>query len=496
MTRKVFDIDPTSRKTIKVTQESEPEAVSVPVHEASESVKKERAPRRKSNMLRIAEEIAEEQSVREDDKTALLEAFYAEKKHEMPKKEKPAASEKEKEERRDAPRAQGKEKKSRAHKAISLRMGKPAWIAVGIVAFMGIVWYMGLAAARVHIVLKTQQDAQAQDFAVSFAANAAASSTSVLPVSVFRKDFSYTKTYQATGTTTQAMYIQGTITVYNAAQQTPQILVQGTRFVSSDNKVFRLTQRISVPGYTYQGGASVPGTIVATVQADQPGSAYAVAPGRFSLPGLQGTAKYEKIYGLSSAQFSYDPAGAHSVTVQDVTQAKQDVAGYAFDQAKSDVLKTLPDSVKLFDQALQIQVNQIKTSSKAGDQATQFTATVSGTLALMTFDERDVARFVAQRMPQYQIQSDVVSPRYQFTYDNPQVDFAKGTMTLTVHARREVRVLLDNLSLRQRVSGKTIPELRTDLLSIPGLDQVQLSVWPFWVMRVPSDIDKITVEVQ
>ncbi len=488
MARKVFDIDPASQKKAKAVKASG-ESVSVPVREARETPAKPRQ-RRKSNMLRIAEELAQEQALREDDKTALLETFYAEK-QEMGKKER-----KEEEGRVEGTKHSERPDSKKVRRFTLKKMRKPFAIVVGIALVTGGVYAAGVAAANVHIVLETQKDAQDQNFAITLQEGASADSTSIVPLQLSRKDFSYTKAFSATGTSTGEFYVVGTVSVYNEAQQTPQVLVQGTRFVSPDGLIFRSVQRIAVPGYTFQNGKAIPGTVDVSVKADRPGSAYAIAPARFTLPGLQGTAKYAKIYAVSNRQFAYDTAGARSVTAEDIKNAKQSVAQEAFDATKADLLKSLPDSVKLLDQALQIQVTNVETSARPGDQIAQFNTSINGTVSLMAFDERDITRFVAERMPQFAIQSDLVAPVYRFSYADPQIDFAKKQMQLTVRASREVTVLLDNLSLRQRVSGKSLRELRTDLIAIPGLERVQISVWPFWVTQVPSDIDKITVEVK
>lgn len=79
----------------------------------------------------------------------------------------------------------------------------------------------------------------------------------------------------------------GTITIHNTALTTPQRLIKNTRFESKDGNIYRIRESVVVPGYTEKDGSRVPGSLEVTVYADEPGPAYNVNTGTFTVPGLK-----------------------------------------------------------------------------------------------------------------------------------------------------------------------------------------------------------------
>ena len=99
----------------------------------------------------------------------------------------------------------------------------------------------------------------------------------------------------ATGISSGGQYASGKITVYNNYSNAPQKLIANTRFQTSDGKVYRIKGAISVPGM---------GVLEATVYADQAGEEYNIGPADFTLPGLKGGPRFEKVFAKSkSAMF-------------------------------------------------------------------------------------------------------------------------------------------------------------------------------------------------
>jgi hypothetical protein len=64
---------------------------------------------------------------------------------------------------------------------------------------------------------------------------------------------------------------QGKVTIYNTYSENSQQLIAGTRIANSSGRVYRLTGSVVVPG---SGSNRSPGSVVATVVADQSGQAY------------------------------------------------------------------------------------------------------------------------------------------------------------------------------------------------------------------------------
>jgi flagellar basal body-associated protein FliL len=109
----------------------------------------------------------------------------------------------------------------------------------------------------------------------------------------------------------------GEITIYNNFGAQSQKLIKGTRFSTSDGKIFRIQDSVTIPG---KSGSS-PGSVKARVVADSEGEEYNIGPTRFSIPGFKGSPKYEGFYGESSKNMSGGSSGK-SVDVSDLDMEK------------------------------------------------------------------------------------------------------------------------------------------------------------------------------
>ena len=104
----------------------------------------------------------------------------------------------------------------------------------------------------------------------------------------------------ATGISSGGQKASGKITVYNNYGSAPQKLITNTRFQTKDGKIYRIKGAISVPGM---------GMTEATVYADQAGEEYNIVPTEFTLPGLKGGARFEKVFAKSKTAMSGGSSG-------------------------------------------------------------------------------------------------------------------------------------------------------------------------------------------
>lgn len=99
-------------------------------------------------------------------------------------------------------------------------------------------------------------------------------------------------------------HARGTIVVYNAYSIKPHRFVAHTRFESPDGKIYRIESPLLIPGAKKEGGKLVPGSVEAEVVAEGSGEEYNKEPVDFTVPGLKGSALFEKIYARSNGALS------------------------------------------------------------------------------------------------------------------------------------------------------------------------------------------------
>ncbi|MEN9524428.1 MAG: hypothetical protein RL536_497, partial [Candidatus Parcubacteria bacterium] len=94
---------------------------------------------------------------------------------------------------------------------------------------------------------------------------------------------------------------KGTITLYNSYTSQSQRLIAGTRMTDGSDRIYRLASSVVIPGYAPKSGVNVPGTVTASIIADQPGQKYNISRSDpvsdFKIVAYQGSAKYDAIYG-------------------------------------------------------------------------------------------------------------------------------------------------------------------------------------------------------
>ncbi|MEW5805247.1 MAG: hypothetical protein AB1721_00755 [Patescibacteria group bacterium] len=391
---------------------------------------------------------------------------------------------------------QPEKKKKRAKPKDRSRVLKSVSWLIGLIG-LGLLIYFGSGfISQVEIVLEIQKETQEKTFSALFEKEPEQTGflngQFVLPLHTFEKSFSYSKDYPATGEGEVSGYSRGKIIIYNEATQSAQILVARTRFESPDGKIFRIQERVSVPGYDRVG----PGILEVEVVADQPGPEYNLESTRFTIPGFAGSSKFEKIYAISKEKFYGGASGlAKVVTEEDVKTAKEKITQFAYDTAREEVIKEIPENLKLLDKAVQFKLGEIAVSSAGEAEITR--ATIEGRLSILVFDETELKELIAEKMVEdQQIKSDLTLANYQIFYENPEIDLETQTMKLAVRVRRDIQALVDALEFKQKIAGKSIEELKKELLKLEGVQKIQVSVWPFWMKKAPENIDAIKIRVE
>ena len=146
-----------------------------------------------------------------------------------------------------------------------------------------------------------------------------------LPFAIMKITLEETREVPATGEKTVTSKASGKIYVYNT-QSTAQRLIKNTRFQNPTGKIYRINDSIIVPKATTKNGAIVPGSIEVTVYADEAGPDFNSDPTDFTVPGLKGSAIYEKVYARSKGPLSGGESGTiKSVSDLDLKQASEDL---------------------------------------------------------------------------------------------------------------------------------------------------------------------------
>ena len=312
---------------------------------------------------------------------------------------------------------------------------------------------------------------------------------------VFSGEKNVTVRQEATGTDETGRKARGVITIYNDFGTEPQSLVATTRFLTPDGKLYRLDSDITVPGAVKGGdGALTPGTIDAAVTADQPGEEYNIGPvDRFSIPGFQGSAKYDGFYGVSESSMKGGALGESKVpTDDDIESARAKAQSMIEDALKTEFFIDLPEGITILDDSYKTDIVREEIDSEI-DQNGTFGLSLYGELKLIGFSE---AELIDTLKDLFEEEEGVTLQIHEYTVDYGEVtlDIENEVLESAISVESGWTRPFDKDEFIQSVLGLNENELKEQVFSIPGVRSGQVDLWPFWVRKVPADPSKVSVD--
>ncbi len=294
----------------------------------------------------------------------------------------------------------------------------------------------------------------------------------------------------------------GKITIYNNFDDKPQRLITNTRFETEDGKIFRIRDSLTVPGRTMgSDGTAVPGSIEATVTADQPGTTYNVGPSKFTIPGFEGTPRYEGFYanskepmtgGFEGKRNTIDDTQLSNIQNELETSLKTDLIAQAGQPGQ------VPDGFYTFDGAYFYEFEALPIENEGNNVKIQ----VKGTLHNVLFDHDQFAGHLASAAIAGYDNTSIALENpadLKVTVAPIEEDLQKETpwqnTTIKVHVEGTGKFVwqFDEEQLKKDLAGKEKAALPTILKSYPSIQKAEITVRPFWKSTFPDTIEKIAV---
>jgi hypothetical protein len=316
------------------------------------------------------------------------------------------------------------------------------------------------------------------------------------------KYFEFSRNINQTFKTTEVRNIEskatGVIRIYNAYNSSSQTLVATTRFMSPDGKIFRLIDKVVVPGAKIENGKIIPSYIDAEVVADKPGESYNIGPTKFTIPGFQGTPRYETFYGESLKPMTGGYIGETKIVGQsDVNKAKQEILDIVFVSLNEELKSKIPPTAVVLDDAKQLILVESTTTPKIGEKADEFELSAKVVLKSLVFDENDIKNLfeILARQKDSQL-NDKELFKYSFNYGAPRVDFGdKKLLSFPVLAKLTFRDKINESEFKNQLSGKSTQELEDFFRQYKTIEKVDVFIWPSFLKFMPLNNNRIQVMV-
>jgi len=300
--------------------------------------------------------------------------------------------------------------------------------------------------------------------------------------------------FNATGEKEINEKAHGMITIYNEYSSDPQTLVATTRFQSSDGKVFRIFESITVPGAKIEEGKIIPNSIEVEVIADQSGKEYNIEATDFTVPGFKGTPKYAGFYGRSKSSMEDGYIGkVKVVTNEDIKKAEEILAKEVKEEINNAFQEQIPTELKIIDNSTKEDIVIISTAEE-GDRADKFTVEIEGTISALLFKEEDLKKLVDLNVASMISEDKVpLSETQQIKWIDPVIDSSREEVSFSLYAEEKVAWQIDEQALKENLIDQSETEVRSYLANQPEIEKAKVSFWPFWVKKIPNQIEKIEI---
>jgi len=394
-----------------------------------------------------------------------------------------------------------KDSEKKAKKSINLRKGFKIGIPVSLLVLIFVAYFFIPVKAEIKVFPATETLTFTTILTVKKEASSIDFNNKVIPGALFEKEKTVTDTLAATGEEYKEQKASGVIRIYNEDSTSPQTLVASTRFVSVNGELFRTPKKVTIEGGHYEGGKFIPGETDVEVVADKPGEEYNIEPSAFSIPGFAGTSKYTKFYGRSFQAMSGGSSDVVSlVTKKDLEDAEDTLTARLRTESLTDVKIELAtdqwSGYEFSEKAIKVEIIDKGSFKEAGDPAATFDYQVKGNIKVLLFKKEDLTTFVKGF-----IESEIADDKAFFEqgldidFSVESVSFEGDEVVLFLDMSAEVYSEINLESLKSTLKNKSMAEITGLLNNQLGVARVETSFSPFWIRKVPEDLNNIELNL-
>jgi len=304
------------------------------------------------------------------------------------------------------------------------------------------------------------------------------------------------KEFPATGKVSGGSKAHGKILIYNAYSQTPQVLVTGTRFESTDGLIFKLNARTVVPGATLKNGDLTPVSIEAEVTAAENGTTYNIAAGRFMIPGFKGGDKYNGFYGETKVAMTGGSEGESIVVSSgDLKAAENTIGDELFKVLSAELEKQISKDERTFKEAVVTRVIKFTPGASVGDSMTKFKVSIQGEVKTISVAKKDLDNLVKTNLSPSLTSVDQLYGNPEYIFSNLKFNAEKGNISFYTTCSYPAKKVLNKEEILGLIKGKSVEEVKKALLNNDKIESAQIKLSPFWLNGIPVEKEKIALTI-
>jgi len=288
----------------------------------------------------------------------------------------------------------------------------------------------------------------------------------------------------------------GKIVIFNNYSTAPQKLIANTRFESTSGLIYRIEDAVVVPGRKEVDGETVPGQLEVTVYADQVGSNYNISLVDFTIPGLKGDARFDKIFARSKTEMT----GGFSGTIMkpeegELATATTELENSLKSELLSEAISVKPDGFILFDKAYDI---KFTSRIEESDKPNMAKVVVEGVLDGFIFENKEIARYLASELvssynnePVELVGEENILFSTDADLSNPQ---NIEELNFTLNGGAKIVWTYDELALKEALKNQSKKDFNKVMQEFTGIGEASVSISPFWRRSIPDKAEDIKIQ--
>ena len=313
----------------------------------------------------------------------------------------------------------------------------------------------------------------------------------LLPGKIFEAEKTISEEFSSSGKSLKKA--EGLIRLYNSFTIQPETWLAGTRFVSSDGKLFKSKDKISVPGAEIKNGKIVPSFVDVPVIAAEGGSDYNIAPSHFSIIAFKGTPRYYKFYG-ESFQSMTGGGEVSQVTKEDLEKAENVLTEKLRGELKEILKSEIPAEFVFLTDASEIKILDKSSLAREGMEIEKFNFQLQAKMSTISFEREDIEKFAEQFiLPQISKGKSIFRESLKIEYLPEIINFELGKIIISLNLSVKIYPEIDLQSLKRTLIGKSLAETKIFFENQPQIIKTEIHLFPFWLKSIPKDIEKIEI---
>ncbi|MBU4257436.1 hypothetical protein KJ586_04045 [Patescibacteria group bacterium] len=304
---------------------------------------------------------------------------------------------------------------------------------------------------------------------------------------VKQAEIEQSKTYAGSGIETVGEEVKGKIIVFNNYNRSQQ-LVATTRFLSPDNKLFRLKNTITVPAG---------GRVEADVYADEVNPEMAIAAAHFIIPGLWAGLQ-DKIYGESKEPMEYSRKVKRYIQQADIETAVKDLRESLLEKAKVEIGENYKDYSRVI---YDIDNNSIsrEVGGKVGEEKDEFPVTMKTNVIVVAFNEDDIFKLAQQKLNSILSDDKKLAEfgKDNISYGLNGYNINQGSASLNASFSGKITAREGaDIVERDKILGLSREQLDVYLKNMPEIADYEIKFYPSFINKVPNLADRIEIEIK